>query len=171
MAQTCLLDGLASRHLRRLLFLLQSFLPLTCPVGLGARGADNCVLCTSLPRAGMQHSEESHYYPALRILIMYAVYRQNRLQSWGIRPRTEFPNFCCRRFLAETFNVAALPMMILLATALVPRKPHPDMGELFFKSSVYVRNCPRQNVSVWLCRTSLVDPRPKNLNSRLKGFS
>ncbi|CAE7226863.1 CALS12 [Symbiodinium pilosum] len=40
---------------------------------------------------------ESHYYPALRILIMYAVYR----------------------FLAETFNVAALPMMILLATALV----------------------------------------------------
>lgn len=40
---------------------------------------------------------ESHYYPALRILIMYAVYR----------------------FLAETFNVAALPMMILLATAVV----------------------------------------------------
>ncbi|CAK9081566.1 3-beta-glucan synthase) (Protein GLUCAN SYNTHASE-LIKE 12) [Durusdinium trenchii] len=40
---------------------------------------------------------ESHYYPAVRILIMYAVYRS----------------------LAETFNVAALPMMVLLGTACV----------------------------------------------------
>eukprot|EP00434_Breviolum_minutum_P020699 symbB.v1.2.018253.t1/scaffold1449.1/size118046/4 len=40
---------------------------------------------------------DSHYYPALRILIMYAVYR----------------------LLAETFNVAALPMMVLLGTACV----------------------------------------------------
>ncbi|CAJ1449626.1 unnamed protein product, partial [Effrenium voratum] len=40
---------------------------------------------------------ESHYYPALRILVLYGVYR----------------------LLAQSFDVAALPMMILLATASV----------------------------------------------------
>lgn len=40
---------------------------------------------------------DSHYYPALRILIMYAVYR----------------------LLAQSFDVAALPMMVLLGTACV----------------------------------------------------
>eukprot|EP00931_Biecheleriopsis_adriatica_P048772 TRINITY_DN28182_c0_g1_i1.p1 TRINITY_DN28182_c0_g1~~TRINITY_DN28182_c0_g1_i1.p1 ORF type:complete len:2018 (+),score=352.66 TRINITY_DN28182_c0_g1_i1:636-6056(+) len=40
---------------------------------------------------------QSHYYPALRILIMYAAYR----------------------LLAKSFTLAALPMMVLLATACI----------------------------------------------------